>query len=78
MVIIKYESDGITIEIRSGKCIGCARCVDICPVGVFELDMKKGYATAPNVEECTKCCLCVDSCFAGAITHSSCSKSSIN
>lgn len=70
MAVKKYESDDITIEIDLDKCVGSAECVDVCPVEVFEL--VDGKATAPNVEECTECCLCVDSCPAGAITHGSC------
>ncbi|MBE0524368.1 MAG: 4Fe-4S binding protein [Methanosarcinales archaeon] len=70
MAVKKYEANGIVIEIDLDKCMGAGECVDVCPVEVFELVDEK--STAPNIVECTECCLCVDSCPADAITHSSC------
>ena len=70
MVVKKYEANDIVIEIDLDKCVGAAECVDVCPVEVFEIVDDK--STAPNVEECTECCLCVESCPTGAITHNSC------
>jgi NAD-dependent dihydropyrimidine dehydrogenase PreA subunit len=72
MVVEKYKSNSITIEIRTGRCIGCGRCVEVCPAEVFELDRKQGHVTVSNIGECTGCCLCVSACLAGALTHSSC------
>ncbi len=70
MVVMKYQSNGITIEISHGGCVGCSECRNACPADVFE--MVDGKATAPNIEECTECCLCVGACITKAITHSSC------
>lgn len=67
---MKYEADGITIEISHGSCVGCGECRDNCPADVFE--MVESKATAPNVAECTECCLCVGACIVKAITHRSC------
>ena len=72
MVVKKYENEesGVKIEIDEEKCIGAGECVKACGSGVFEL--VDGKAHAVKVEDCSECCLCVDSCPTGAITHSSC------
>ena len=70
MVIKKYESGDITIEIDEDLCRAAGECINVCPADVFEIVNDK--ATAPNVDECIECCLCVDACPVGAIKHSSC------
>ncbi len=66
----KSESLGIEIQIDHDKCEGCEQCVQVCPVGVFE--MVEGKSTAPNIDQCIQCCACVNACPTNAITHSSC------
>jgi coenzyme F420 hydrogenase subunit beta len=46
--------------VESGKCIGCASCVSICPVDVFDYDDEKPVDT--RVEACVYCVLCVEVC----------------
>ena len=48
MARMKYEANGITIEISHGSCVGCGgECRDNRPTDVFEpVDSK---ALAPNV-----------------------------
>lgn len=70
MVVKKYEGENTTIEIDEDKCIGAGECVNACGTGVFELI--DGKAQAINVNDCTECCACVESCPTGAIKHSSC------
>ncbi|MCK5660720.1 MAG: 4Fe-4S binding protein [Methanosarcinales archaeon] len=60
----------MTIEVDEGLCSGAGECASVCPVDVFELVNDK--ATAPNVDECVECGLCVDACPVGAIKHSCC------
>lgn len=50
-----------------GKCIGCGKCVSVCPTKVFELD-NKSKAVAP--QRCIKCGHCVGICPVDAIDHS--------
>lgn len=61
---------GVTIDVDYEKCAGHAKCVEVCPSGVYEL--AGGKATCPNIDGCVQCCACVDACPTGAIRHSSC------
>ncbi len=48
MARMKYATNGITIEISHGSCVGCGgECRDNCLADVFELVDSK--AMAPNV-----------------------------
>ncbi|MBC7128106.1 MAG: 4Fe-4S binding protein [Thermoplasmatales archaeon] len=71
-MIKKFESSTgeIVIEIDYSKCNGAAKCVEVCPVGIYEL--KDGKAVVNNVDDCIECCACVESCPNNAIKHSSC------
>lgn len=46
--------------IDKGKCVGCAACVTICPVDVFDYEEEKPVATRHDA--CVYCELCVDVC----------------
>jgi len=69
MVKKKWESH-VKIEIDHDVCAGHGECVDICPMGVYELVDNK--AVPSNIEECIECCACVSACPVEAIEHSSC------
>jgi NAD-dependent dihydropyrimidine dehydrogenase PreA subunit len=58
----------VKIAIDPEKCIKCADCVDICPVGVYEA--KKGEIEVSGAEFCCgdTCNQCMTFCQAGAIT----------
>ncbi|OYT59029.1 4Fe-4S ferredoxin [Thermoplasmatales archaeon ex4484_30] len=64
------SSGDITIKIDHDKCDGCGKCVEECPVDVYEVQNGKSFAT--KIDECIECCICVDACPNGAIEHSSC------
>jgi NAD-dependent dihydropyrimidine dehydrogenase PreA subunit len=53
----------VKISVDAEKCTGCGSCVDICPVGVYELkeDSKK-KAVPTNTEQCLACRACEMSC----------------
>lgn len=53
------------MEIDRDNCINCGKCVEICPVNVFEL--KKGEPVIENVDDCTLCGVCADQCPEDAI-----------
>ncbi|MDP6950444.1 MAG: 4Fe-4S binding protein, partial [Arenicellales bacterium] len=46
--------------VNSGKCIGCAACLTICPVDVFDYQDEKPKDSRNNA--CVFCELCVDVC----------------
>ena len=55
----------VKINVDLGKCTGCGTCVDVCPVGVYELTDEKSAAV--DVDECLVCRVCETECPEGAI-----------
>jgi NAD-dependent dihydropyrimidine dehydrogenase PreA subunit len=57
---------GYKVTVDQNKCNGDGECVDICPVGVYEL---QGNKSSPvNADECLGCESCVEVCPTSAIT----------
>ena len=55
---------GPEVQIFPDRCIGCGRCLDICPEHAHEVvDGEKVYRR----ELCRQCGRCVEACFAGAL-----------
>ena len=46
--------------VDSGKCVGCASCVSICPTSVFDYDNELPVNARPDA--CVRCVLCADVC----------------
>ncbi|MHC1566312.1 MAG: ferredoxin family protein [Candidatus Syntropharchaeia archaeon] len=61
-VVEKKESN---IRIVADKCSGCGRCVELCPVGVLEMEGEKAKVVA--VELCHECGTCFHICPEEAI-----------
>jgi NAD-dependent dihydropyrimidine dehydrogenase PreA subunit len=57
---------GWNVEIDADKCTGDEECVNICPVGVIEMQGDK--AVAVNLDDCLGCESCVEACPSAAIT----------
>lgn len=57
---------GYNVTVDEDKCIGCAQCVDVCPVEVYE--MKDGKSDPVNADECLGCESCVEVCEGHCIT----------
>lgn len=54
------------VEVDTEKCTGDEECVNVCPVGVLEMENDK--ANPVNVDECLGCESCVEVCPSAAIT----------
>ena len=52
------------LEFNRDLCIGCERCVEVCPRHVHAA----GGGQAAHRENCVACGRCVDQCYAGALT----------
>jgi NAD-dependent dihydropyrimidine dehydrogenase PreA subunit len=55
----------VEIQVDVEKCTGCGTCVDVCPVGVYELQNEKSVPV--NIEDCLICRACEMECPEGAI-----------
>ena len=55
------------IYIDKTKCIGCGRCVEICPGNL--LTLKDRAATIRDVRDCWGCTACVKACPKNAICY---------
>ena len=55
-----------TLFLNDEKCVGCGKCVEVCPHGVFALDGKK--AGLVNKNNCMECGACQVNCPAEAIS----------
>ncbi|MFX0059992.1 MAG: FAD-dependent oxidoreductase [Candidatus Hodarchaeota archaeon] len=83
----EIETEGIISHINEKKCIGCGRCIEICPynaIDLVEITKKMGLYTvnikkAKIIEVMCKCCgACVTECPVDAIDQNHFSKVQIN
>jgi NAD-dependent dihydropyrimidine dehydrogenase PreA subunit len=58
--------NGQLVVVDSAACVGCGRCLDVCPYGVFAWN--GGTAVARDPGACRLCRHCVQVCPAAAIT----------
>lgn len=61
-----YIKNVVTLHLTSDKCTGCARCVEVCPHGVFQINGKK--AEVISRDSCMECGACALNCAFEAIT----------
>ena len=55
---------GLEVQVFPDRCIGCGRCLEICPERAHE--MVRGEKVYRR-ERCVRCGECVEECFAGAL-----------
>lgn len=63
---LRYLKDVVTLELDRETCIGCGRCVEVCPHRVFML--KDGKAYLVDRDACMECGACAVNCPVAAIT----------
>jgi NAD-dependent dihydropyrimidine dehydrogenase PreA subunit len=56
----RYLSGVVTLEYDSSKCIGCGRCLQVCPHAVFAMENKK--AVIIDKDACIECGACMKNC----------------
>ncbi|MCL2606853.1 MAG: 4Fe-4S binding protein [Coriobacteriia bacterium] len=61
----KYLKDVVSLSYNDSKCIGCGRCVEVCPHSVFEIVDKK--ARIADRDSCIECGGCAMNCRTNAI-----------
>jgi electron transfer flavoprotein alpha subunit len=54
----------MAVKIDEGKCVGCAACIDTCPVAALEMKNDKAVVDA---DTCVDCGACVGACPTEAI-----------
>ena len=61
-----YLKNVVTLELNTSKCIGCGRCLEVCPHAVFGLEDAK--ASLCDRDACMECGACAKNCPTDAIT----------
>lgn len=56
----------MSIAINPNKCVGCGRCVEVCPGNLIKMD-GGGHARQMHPRDCWGCTACLKACPAGAV-----------
>jgi NAD-dependent dihydropyrimidine dehydrogenase PreA subunit len=56
----RYLKNVATLKLDQPVCIGCGRCLEVCPHQVFELKVKK--AAIRDLDACMECGACALNC----------------
>jgi len=62
----RYLKNVVTLKLDQPTCIGCGRCLEVCPHQVFELTLKK--AAVRDLDACMECGACALNCPVKAIS----------
>lgn len=55
----------MSIRINQNKCVGCGKCMEVCPGTLIVLENQKAFMKYPK--NCWGCVSCVKECCVGAI-----------
>lgn len=61
----RYLKNVTTLKLNPDLCIGCRRCVEVCPHQVFELN--NGISQILDKDRCMECGACAKNCAFNAI-----------
>ncbi len=56
----------MSIAINKNNCIGCKKCVNVCPGSLIKIEEGKAYIKYPK--DCWGCSSCIKECPTGAIS----------
>lgn len=62
----RYFENVNTLQFEASACVGCGRCIEVCPHQVFAISDRK--ARLADKGACMECGACVKNCPASAIT----------
>jgi ferredoxin len=63
---LRYIENVVTLKLDRDKCIGCGRCLEVCPHGIFSLAERK--ARIEDRDLCIECGACQQNCPVSAIS----------
>jgi NAD-dependent dihydropyrimidine dehydrogenase PreA subunit len=63
---MRYLKNVVTLELNVNKCLGCGRCLEVCPHGVFAADDMK--VRIKDKDACIECGACAKNCPLNAIS----------
>ena len=66
MAELRYLSEVVSLELDAEKCVGCGRCVEVCPHEV--LAVEEGKARIVDRDGCMECGACAKNCPAEAVS----------
>ncbi|MBP1745165.1 MAG: 4Fe-4S ferredoxin iron-sulfur binding domain protein [Firmicutes bacterium] len=61
----RYIKNVATLKLDRAKCVGCSRCVEVCPHSVFRIEEKT--AAVEDLDSCMECGACARNCPAKAL-----------
>lgn len=61
----RYLEGVATVELDRERCVGCGRCIEVCPHQVFGMERKKVFLQ--DKDACMECGACALNCPACAI-----------
>jgi NAD-dependent dihydropyrimidine dehydrogenase PreA subunit len=67
MRVLRYLPGVATLELDDDACIGCGRCVEVCPHGVFTTEDNK--AQLVDIDACMECGACIRNCPVSALSN---------
>ncbi|MFV0411927.1 MAG: mercury methylation ferredoxin HgcB [Oscillospiraceae bacterium] len=62
----QYLKNVATLQLFKDKCVGCGKCTEVCPHGVFAVQNGKAAIVALN--SCMECSACTQNCPVSALT----------
>ncbi len=66
MSALRYIPDVVTLQHDPDKCVGCGKCVEVCPHAVFAVEKRK--ARIADRDACMECGACQRNCPANAVS----------
>ncbi len=63
---LRYLANVVTLALDQEKCVGCGRCLEVCPHQVFALE--EGKARIVDRDGCMECGACAKNCPAEAVS----------